>query len=118
MVQKKNNRFIFNVVNNSPEELIEIKIPENWWQSQNTYFPQKTKSLKIIEIKNRRERELFSNQFPSWDIKNGDYLTNDISSKIPISPELRRKIQIYTFTLILFLSGFFSWFAAYLVSKI
>jgi len=118
MFQENKSPAVYTVSNNSPDELVEIKIPDNWWQSQNTYFPKKTKSLKLFDLRQRREKEQFINSFPEWDIKRGDFLTNNEPSKLPISRELRRKIQIFTFVLILLLAGFISWLVAFLVSKI
>lgn len=118
MIQENKKNSVYNVVNNSPDDLVEIKIPDNWWQSHNTYFIKKNKSLKIIDIKQRRERDQVFTPFPGWDIKNGDYYINDLPSKTPLSKELRRKIEIYVFILILLGSGFFSWLVSFLISKI
>ncbi len=118
MFQEKKSLVDYTVTNNSPDELIEIKIPDNWWQSQNTYFPPKIKSLKLIDLRQRREKENFINSFPEWDIKRGDFLTNNQPSKFPLSRELRKKIQIFAFILILLLSGFITWLVAFLVAKI
>ncbi len=118
MFQEKKSLADYSVSNNSPDELIEIKLPDNWWQSQNTYFPKKTKSLKLIDLRQRREKEHFINSFPDWDIKGGDFLTNNQPSKFPLSRELRRKIKIIAFIVILLLAGVLTWLAAFLVSKI
>lgn len=118
MIQENKNKTTYNILNNSIDELVEIKVPDNWWISHNTYFTKKSKSLKIIEIRQRREKEQIFTPFPHWDIKNGDYFSNDFPSKSPISKELRKKIENVFFILILIVAGLFTWLVAYLVSKI
>lgn len=118
MIGKNKNNTVYNVVNNSPDDLVEIKIPDYWWQSHNNYFIKKNNSLKIIDIKPRGDLGSVFTPLPGWDIKNGDYFINDFPSKTPLSKELRRKLEFYLFIIILLGSGFFSWLIAYLISKI
>lgn len=118
MAQEIKNRSAFNVINNSPDELIEITIPGNWWISNNTYFFKKNKSLKIIDLKQKQEKDQFTISSGDWNIKSGDYFISDFPYKTPISKELRRKIQISIFVLILLGSGLISWLVAFIISQI
>lgn len=116
MIQENNKIKVYEVINNQLDEINEIKIPDNWWFSHNTYFLKKNKSLQIVDLKHKKERAFTS--FPGWDIKNGDYFKSDLPVNTPLSKELRRKIELGAFIIILIVAGFVTWLISYLIARI
>ncbi|MCF8241181.1 MAG: hypothetical protein K9J16_07325 [Melioribacteraceae bacterium] len=93
------------IENNVVEKLVQINLPENWWNSVSSYdVTTQNKQLKIYPI--RKRYELSNVTKPRhWDIENGDYMAKVDDTGFERNLDTRRKNDGLFFFAALILAG-------------
>ncbi len=106
MQLQRDQQKLITVINNSPQELSTVVIPDGWWYIKNSYDAYYHKDeLKIIQL-NKAIKPVAKTELPKrsyWDIHQGDYRVKEEYKTMHNRAELRKFINktLLAFTLAL-----------------
>ncbi len=91
------------IVNNTPEELSKVSLPDNWWSSQNSYEIFSEKNVKIVDLNRVKNSNRSEIDYPGWEVEDGDFIGEFGSEKRILTKRQREtveKLELFGFVLL------------------